>query len=57
MTEFETAEGVVELIDFVGSRHGFSDLVRLVRGVVGRVPMLVDLRGVTRADSEKVVRL
>src|SRR4029077_3170677 len=38
-TRFETAEGVVELIDFMRPRRNFSDLVRLVRGVSGRVAM------------------
>src|SRR5215475_13765523 len=28
-TQFETADGSVELVDFIGVRHGFSDLVRL----------------------------
>src|SRR5687768_6138367 len=38
-TEFETAEGAVRLIDFMPVRNGASDLVRIVEGVRGRVPM------------------
>src|SRR5437667_2288111 len=32
VTTFENAEGAVELVDFIGLRQGFSDVVRLVRG-------------------------
>src|SRR6516162_3670267 len=39
VTRFETAEGAVELLDFISSWHGFSDVVRLVRGQRGRVSM------------------
>jgi GH15 family glucan-1,4-alpha-glucosidase len=38
-TRFETAEGVVTLIDFMPPRGDASDIVRLVRGVRGRVKM------------------
>jgi GH15 family glucan-1,4-alpha-glucosidase len=38
-TTFETGEGVVELVDFMPPRDGISDLVRLVRGVAGRVEL------------------
>ena len=38
-TTFATSEGAVELIDFIGLRQGFPDIVRLVRGLRGRVPM------------------
>ena len=41
-TTFETAEGAVELIDFFRPRHGPLDLVRLVRGLRGRVAMCVE---------------
>ena len=41
-TTFETAEGAVELIDFFRPRHGPLDLVRLVRGLRGRVAMRVE---------------
>ncbi len=42
-TTFETADGAVELIDFFRPRHGPLDLVRLVRGLRGRVKMQVEL--------------
>ncbi|HEU4359056.1 MAG TPA: glycoside hydrolase family 15 protein [Xanthobacteraceae bacterium] len=42
-TRFETAEGVVELIDFMPPRGEASDVVRLVRGVEGRVKMRMQL--------------
>jgi GH15 family glucan-1,4-alpha-glucosidase len=41
-TMFETPEGAVELIDFFRPRHGPLDLVRLVRGLRGRVAMCVE---------------
>ncbi len=41
-TTFETAQGAVELIDFFRPRHGSLDLVRLVRGLRGRVAMCVE---------------
>jgi GH15 family glucan-1,4-alpha-glucosidase len=42
-TRFETAEGVVELIDFMPARGNASDVIRLVRGVRGRVRMHMQL--------------
>jgi len=42
-TEFETAEGAVRLVDFMPVRNGASDLVRIVEGVRGRVPMAMEL--------------
>ena len=41
-TRFETAGGAVELIDFFRPRHGPPDLVRLVRGLRGRLAMCVE---------------
>jgi GH15 family glucan-1,4-alpha-glucosidase len=38
-TRFATAEGEIELIDFMQPHHSPSHLVRLVRGVAGRVAM------------------
>ena len=38
-TMFDTAAGAVEVVDFIGLRAGFSDIVRLVRGLRGCVPM------------------
>ena len=42
-TRFETAEGAVDLIDFMPPRGNASDIVRLVRGVGGRVKMRMEL--------------
>jgi GH15 family glucan-1,4-alpha-glucosidase len=42
-TRFETAGGVVTVIDFMPSRGHASDVVRLVRGVSGRVKMRMEL--------------
>ena len=52
-TTFETATGAVELIDFFRPRHGPLDLVRLVRGLRGRVAMCVEF--VLRFDYGSVV--
>ena len=42
-TRFETNGGVVELIDFMPPRGHASDVVRLVRGISGRVKMHMEL--------------
>jgi GH15 family glucan-1,4-alpha-glucosidase len=42
-TRFETANGVVALIDFMPPRGNASDVVRLVRGVRGRVKLRMQL--------------
>jgi GH15 family glucan-1,4-alpha-glucosidase len=42
-TRFETADGAVDLIDFMPPRGSVSDVVRLVRGVHGRVRMQMQL--------------
>ena len=42
-TELETADGVVRLIDFMPPRGEAPDVVRIVEGVEGRVPMTMDL--------------
>lgn len=42
-TRFETADGVVDLIDFMPPRGNASDVVRLVRGVRGRVKLRMQL--------------
>jgi Domain of unknown function (DUF5911) len=39
VTTFETADGAVELIDFMSPRNEGADLVRLIRGVRGRVEL------------------
>ncbi len=38
-TEFETADGVIRLIDCMSPREGSPDVIRIVQGVRGRVPM------------------
>ena len=52
-TTFETETGAVELIDFFRPRHGPLDLVRLVRGLRGRVAMCVEF--VLRFDYGSLV--
>src|ERR1700760_1855860 len=42
-TRFETAGGIVALIDFMPPRGKASDIVRLVRGIKGRVKMRMQL--------------
>jgi GH15 family glucan-1,4-alpha-glucosidase len=42
-TTFETAEGTAVLVDFMPVRGANSDLVRMVRGARGRVPMRMEL--------------
>lgn len=42
-TRFETANGVVALIDFMPPRGNASDVVRLVRGVTGKVKLRMQL--------------
>jgi GH15 family glucan-1,4-alpha-glucosidase len=42
-TSFETKEGSVQLIDFMPIREANSDIVRIVRGVRGAVPMKMKL--------------
>src|SRR5258706_9899892 len=53
VTMFETAGGAVEVVDFIGLRHGFSDIVRLVRGLRGRVSMQTEF--ILRFDYGAVV--
>src|ERR1700732_4274302 len=53
VTLFETATGAVELVDFIARHHGFSDLVRLVRGLRGHVPMCTEF--ILRFDYGAVV--
>jgi GH15 family glucan-1,4-alpha-glucosidase len=52
-TEFETAEGAVVVIDFMPRRTESAGLVRIVRGLRGRVRMRVEL--VLRFDYGAVV--
>src|SRR5260221_12724432 len=52
-TTFETSTGVAELIDFFRPRHGPLNLVRLVRGLRGRIAMRVEF--IVRFDYGSVV--
>ncbi len=42
-TRFETPEGIVALVDFMPLRGRNSDLVRIVRGIRGKVDMTMEL--------------
>jgi GH15 family glucan-1,4-alpha-glucosidase len=42
-TRFETESGVVELVDFMPPRGHASDVVRLVRGISGKVKLRMEL--------------
>jgi len=52
-TEIETASGVVRLIDFMPPRGANPDMVRIVEGVRGSVPMRMEL--VIRFDYGQIV--
>jgi GH15 family glucan-1,4-alpha-glucosidase len=54
-TEFETASGTVEIIDFmpIAERHDQVDVIRIVRGVRGTVPM--HMEAVFRFDYGHIV--
>src|SRR5919108_545445 len=43
-TEFETEDGTVRVVDFMAPRMADPDVVRVVEGVRGRVPMRMELR-------------
>jgi GH15 family glucan-1,4-alpha-glucosidase len=43
-TEFETGDGTVRVVDFMVPRMADPDVVRVVEGVRGRVPMRMELR-------------
>jgi len=52
-TEFETENGIVRLIDFMPPRTAAPDVIRIVEGVSGRVPMRLEL--VIRFDYGSIV--
>jgi GH15 family glucan-1,4-alpha-glucosidase len=52
-TEFHTAEGVVRLVDCMPPRQHGPDVIRVVEGVRGRVPMRMEL--VIRFDYGSIV--
>ena len=53
VTEFESAEGVVELVDFMRPHRRLPQLVRLVRGRRGRIAMRTEF--ILRFDYGSVV--
>jgi GH15 family glucan-1,4-alpha-glucosidase len=53
ITTFETTTGVAEIVDFMPPRDGVADLVRLVRGLSGRVEMRTEF--VLRFDYGSIV--
>ena len=52
-TELESDEGVIRLVDFMTPRDGEPDLVRVVEGVRGEVPVAMEL--IARFDYGSVV--
>jgi GH15 family glucan-1,4-alpha-glucosidase len=52
-TDFETAEGLITVVDFMPVRDGVPNVIRLVLGRKGRVPMKLEL--VLRFDYGQVV--
>ena len=52
-TEFNTPEGAVVLIDCMDARGDHQDVIRMVRGLRGRVPMQMEL--ILRFDYGQVV--
>jgi hypothetical protein len=50
-TEFETAEGAVRIVDLMPPRDGYPDVVRIVQGLRGRVPM--ELRLIPRSSPDE----
>jgi GH15 family glucan-1,4-alpha-glucosidase len=53
VTTFENAAGIVELVDFMPPRDGSADLVRVVRGVRGRVDLSTEF--ILRFDYGSIV--
>jgi GH15 family glucan-1,4-alpha-glucosidase len=52
-TELTTADGVVRIVDFMPPRGNYPDIVRVVEGMSGRVPMRMQL--VIRFDYGSIV--
>ncbi len=52
-TEFDTPEGSVRVIDFMSLQDGSADVVRIVEGIRGRVPMNMEL--VIRFDYGSII--
>jgi GH15 family glucan-1,4-alpha-glucosidase len=54
-TEFETAEGAVRIVDCMPPRDGSPDVVRVVEGLRGRVPMRLQMN--PRFDYGRLIPL
>ena len=54
-TDFETAEGAVRIVDLMPIRDGSPDVLRIVEGLRGRVPMRMEL--VPRFDYGRLIPL
>ncbi len=52
-TDFETADGTARVIDFMTPRDGEPDLIRIVEGIRGEIPMQMEL--VLRFDYGSIV--
>ena len=52
-TEFHTRTGAVRLIDFMPPRDGEADLVRIVEGISGEIPIQMEL--IVRLDYGSIV--
>jgi GH15 family glucan-1,4-alpha-glucosidase len=52
-TDFETAEGAVRVVDCMPPREGCPDVVRVVQGLRGRVPMRLEL--IPRFDYGRLI--
>ena len=52
-TEFHTRTGAVRLIDFMPPRDGEADLIRIVEGISGEVPIQMEL--IVRLDYGSIV--
>jgi GH15 family glucan-1,4-alpha-glucosidase len=54
-TEFETADGAVRVVDCMPPREGSPDVIRIVQGLRGRVPMRLQLN--PRFDYGRLIPL
>ena len=52
-TEFHTRTGAVRLIDFMPPRDGEADLVRIVEGISGEIPIQMEL--IVRLDYGSII--
>lgn len=52
-TRWETSGGVAEVIDFMPPRGDAADLIRMVEGVSGELPLLHDDDGIQRGSAPR----